>query len=94
MRKNGFDGVVLGLSGGVDSALCIAIAVDALGADAVHAVMMPYHYTSEMSINDARQQADMLGVSFANLPIANMVESTLGSLADEFAGFAEFARFS
>ncbi len=52
-RKNGFRGVVLGLSGGIDSALTLAIAVDALGADAVQAVMMPYRYTSAMSIEDS-----------------------------------------
>ena len=55
--KHGFPGVVLGLSGGIDSALTLAIAVDALGADRVHAVMMPSRYTADMSIDDARRQA-------------------------------------
>ncbi len=80
ISKNGFDGIILGLSGGVDSALCLALAVDALGADAVQAVMMPYHYTSEMSVEDAQLQANMLGVGFRVLPIADMVETTLSTL--------------
>ena len=86
VTKNGFNGVILGLSGGVDSALCLALAVDALGADAVHAVMMPYHYTSEMSIDDATAQADMLGIGFEVLPIADMVESTTATLEPVLAG--------
>jgi NAD+ synthase (glutamine-hydrolysing) len=87
--KNGFSGVVLGLSGGVDSALCLAIAVDALGADAVRAVMMPYHYTSEMSVEDAEAQAKLLGVDYTVLPIAKMVEASRNTLADMFAGMPE-----
>ena len=67
--KNGFDGVVLGLSGGIDSALCLTIAVDALGADAVQAIMMPYHYTSDISMEDAQQQAATLDVEYKVLPI-------------------------
>ncbi len=86
VRKNGFAGVVLGLSGGVDSALTLAIAVDALGADAVHAVMMPYRYTSAISIEDAEAQARLLGVQYEVLPIATMVEATLATLAELFAG--------
>jgi NAD+ synthase len=62
VNKNGFKGVVLGLSGGVDSALCAAMAVDALGADRVHCVMMPYRYTSEDSLKDAKECAAALGV--------------------------------
>ncbi len=83
VTKNGFDGVVLGLSGGVDSALCLAIAVDALGAAAVHAIMMPYHYTSEMSIADAQQQARMLNVGYQVLPIADMVAAVTATLEPE-----------
>jgi len=84
--KNGFGGVVLGLSGGIDSALCLAIATDALGADAVSAVMMPYHYTSDMSITDAAAQAAMLGIHYEVLPIAPMVDATQNVLSEVFAG--------
>lgn len=84
--KNGFDGVVLGLSGGIDSALVLALAVDALGAEAVRAVMMPYHYTSQMSVEDAQAQAEMLGVAYQVLPIVNMVEATLATLEPELGG--------
>ena len=66
--KHRFPGVVLGLSGGVDSALTLAIAVDALGADRVHAVMMPSRYTSQMSLDDAAQQARTLGVRYDVIP--------------------------
>jgi len=86
ITKNGFTGIVLGLSGGVDSALCLALAVDALGADAVRAVMMPYHYTSQMSIDDAAAQAELLGVGHQVLPIADMVEATMRTLAPELGG--------
>ena len=89
VTKNGFSGIVLGLSGGIDSALCLAIAVDALGADAVRAVMMPYHYTSEMSVEDAEAQARMLGVEYSVLPIADMVKASRATLADMFAGMPE-----
>jgi NAD+ synthase (glutamine-hydrolysing) len=91
VRKNGFDGIVLGLSGGVDSALCLAIAVDALGASAVQAVMMPYLYTADMSIEDAAEQARTLGVTYSVLPIAPMVDATLGTLEDMFAGMPQDA---
>jgi NAD+ synthase (glutamine-hydrolysing) len=57
VQKSGFKGVVLGLSGGIDSGLVLAIAVDALGAESVNAVMMPYHYTSQMSLDDAAEEA-------------------------------------
>ena len=86
--KNGFPGVVLGLSGGIDSALTLAIAVDALGADRVHAVMMPSRYTSDMSLEDAQQQARGLGVDYTVLSIETMFEATLGVLDDLFAGLA------
>jgi NAD+ synthase (glutamine-hydrolysing) len=84
--KNGFAGVVLGLSGGIDSALTLTIAVDALGPDRVHAVMMPSRYTSQMSRDDAAQQARVLGVRYDVLSIEPMFESTLGVLKGVFAG--------
>ena len=84
--KNGFEGVVLGLSGGVDSALTLAVAVDALGADRVHAVMMPSRYTSEMSLADAKQQVEMLGVRYDVLSIEPIFEATLGVLGEVFEG--------
>jgi NAD+ synthase (glutamine-hydrolysing) len=86
VRKHGFPGVVLGLSGGVDSALTLAIAVDALGKDSVQAVMMPSRYTSQMSVDDARQQAQELGVHYSVLSIEGMFEATLATLKEEFAG--------
>lgn len=89
VQKNGFHGVVLGLSGGVDSALCLAIAVDALGADAVQAVMMPYRYTSEMSLEDAEQQAGVLGVDYQIIPIEGMVDSTRAALRELFGGLSD-----
>ena len=84
--KHGFPGVVMGLSGGVDSALTLAIAVDALGAERVQAVMMPSRYTSSMSLEDAAEQARALGVRYSVLPIEAMFESTLATLEQEFAG--------
>lgn len=89
VRRNGFKGVVLGLSGGIDSALCLAIAVDALGAENVEAVMMPYHYTAQMSQDDAKEEADILGVRYSVLPIAPMVEAFLNTLAPMFEGLAK-----
>jgi NAD+ synthase (glutamine-hydrolysing) len=86
VNKHGFPGVVMGLSGGVDSALTLAIAVDALGADRVHAVMMPSRYTSSMSVDDAKEQARILGVKYSVLSIENMFETTLATLKDEFTG--------
>jgi NAD+ synthase (glutamine-hydrolysing) len=86
VRKHGFPGVVLGLSGGVDSALTLAIAVDALGRECVQAVMMPSRYTSQMSVDDAREQARCLGVQYSVLSIERMFEATLATLKDEFAG--------
>ncbi len=86
VHKNGFPGIVIGLSGGVDSALTLAIATDALGADAVQAVMMPYRYTSDMSIEDAAEQARALGIEYRVLPIESMVAATSAVLADLFAG--------
>ena len=87
--KNGFRGAVLGLSGGIDSALTLAIAVDALGADAVQAVMMPYRFTLPMSVEDSRAQAQAMGVAYEIIPIEQMVAATRASLAGLFAGLPE-----
>ena len=76
--KHGFPGVVMGLSGGIDSALTLAIAVDALGKDKIHAVMMPSPYTSQMSLDDARGQAEILGVKYSVLPIGDMMKADGG----------------
>ncbi len=84
--KNGFPGVVLGLSGGVDSALVAAIAVDALGADKVRAVMLPYRYTSQESLEDAAACAKALGIAYDVVPIAEPVEGFSDALAGLFAG--------
>jgi NAD+ synthase (glutamine-hydrolysing) len=86
--KHRFPGVVLGLSGGIDSALTLAIAVDALGAERVHAVMMPSRYTSQMSLDDAAAQARTLGVSYDVISIEGMFEAALAALKDVFAGRA------
>ncbi len=91
VRKNGFPGVVLGLSGGVDSALTLAIAVDALGPEAVLAVMMPYRYTAAMSMEDAAAQAAALGVEYRVLPIEPIVGSARGELEPLFKGRPEDA---
>ena len=88
VTKNGFKSVLLGLSGGLDSSLTMAVAVDALGADRVEAVMMPYHYTSEISIHDAAEQATNQGVTYRVLPIAPMVQAFMDTLAPVFAGTA------
>lgn len=86
VSKHRFPGVVLGLSGGIDSALTLAIAVDSLGADRVHAVMMPSRYTSQMSRDDAAQQAHMLGVSHDAISIEGMFEAALAALKPVFTG--------
>jgi NAD+ synthase (glutamine-hydrolysing) len=86
--KNGFRGVHLGLSGGVDSALVLAIAVDALGAASVHAVMMPSDYTAGISVEDARDMAKQLGVRYSEIAIGPVVEAFSAQLAGEFAGLA------
>ena len=82
--KNGFSGVLLGLSGGVDSALTLAIAVDALGADKVRTVMMPSQYTADISRHDAHMMAQTLGVRYSELPIKPVFDQFLSTLADEF----------
>ncbi len=86
VNKSGFEGVVLGLSGGIDSALSLAIAVDALGPQRVQAVMMPYHYTADISKEDAALQAELLGVHYEVLPIEPMVEAFMTTLAGVFEG--------
>src|SRR6185436_19258939 len=87
--KNGFPGAILGLSGGIDSALVLAIAVDALGRDKVRAVMMPSPYTADISWIDARDMAARLGVRYDEISITPEFEAFRHSLAKEFAGLAE-----
>jgi NAD+ synthase len=86
VNKNGFPGVVLGLSGGIDSALCAALAVDALGAERVRCLMLPYKYTSSMSLDDAAACARALGVRYEVVPIATAVEGFEAALGNVFAG--------
>ncbi|MFC4528634.1 NAD+ synthase [Dyella halodurans] len=86
--KNGFSGVLLGLSGGIDSALTLALAVDALGADRVTAVMMPTRYTSQLSLEGARAQAVQLGVDYHVIDIEQTVDAFLSALTPAFAGKA------
>lgn len=86
VNKNRFPGVVLGLSGGIDSALTLALAVDALGAKRVEAVMMPFRYTSDLSKNDAAEEASRLGVRYRSISIEPMYEAFMAGLADEFVG--------
>jgi NAD+ synthase len=88
VEKNNFSGVVMGLSGGIDSALCAALAVDALGPERVHCVMLPYRYTSPLSLSDAQACAQALGVRYDVMPIAPAVEAMQDILAPLFAGRA------
>ena len=88
VNKNGFPGVVLGLSGGVDSALCAAMAVDALGPERVRCVMLPYKFTAQESLDDAAACAKALGVRYQILPIAPAVEGLEAALAPAFAGLS------
>ncbi len=88
IEKNRFPGVLLGLSGGIDSALTLAIAVDALGADRVHAVMMPSPYTAQISLDDAREMVKVLGIRYDEFPIEAMLQSYLTTLSATFAGRA------
>ena len=88
VTKNRFSGVVLGLSGGIDSALSLAIAVDALGAARVEAVMMPFAYTSELSVDCAERQARTLGVDYQVIAINEIYASFLDALDQEFQGLA------
>ncbi|MDJ0813092.1 MAG: NAD+ synthase [Woeseiaceae bacterium] len=87
--KHGFSGVVMGLSGGIDSALVLAVACDALGPDRVRAVMMPFRYTSTMSQEDAARQAATLGVQYDVIPIEPIYEATVSQLAPVFEGREE-----
>lgn len=89
VEKHAFPGVVVGLSGGIDSALVLAIACDAIGADRVRAVMMPFRYTSTMSQEDAAKEATTLGVQYDVVPIGPMYESTVGQLAGLFEGLED-----
>ena len=86
VQKNRFPGVIIGLSGGVDSALVLAIAVDALGADKVRAVMMASRYTADISWIDAREMAQNLGVQYDEIPISGPVDAFEHSLAEQFRG--------
>mgnify|MGYP001327512705 FL=1 len=86
VNKNGFPGVVLGLSGGIDSAVTLAVAVDALGPERVEAVMMPFRYTASMSIEDAAEQANTQGVAFSNRSIEPLYEAFMTTLAPAFEG--------
>jgi NAD+ synthase (glutamine-hydrolysing) len=88
VEKNRFPGVLLGLSGGVDSALTLAVAVDALGPGRVRAVMMPSKYSASISLEDAREMAGTVGVRYDEIPIGPMFDAFLQSLSGEFAGLA------
>ena len=86
VTKNGFSDIVIGLSGGVDSALTLVLAADALGADHVHAVMMPSRHTSDLSMDLAREQADMLGVAYREISIEPTYQSLLEAMQPSFEG--------
>ncbi|MCG7935097.1 MAG: NAD+ synthase [Candidatus Thiodiazotropha taylori] len=86
VQKNGFNGAIIGLSGGVDSALTLAIAADALGPDQVEVVLMPSRYTANMSNQDAEAEAQALGIEYRTIPIEPAFKAFLGMLSDEFAG--------
>jgi len=85
VNKNGFKGVVLGLSGGIDSALTLAIAVDALGSDRVQAVMMPFAYTSQLSLDVAAEQAKKIGVDYQSISIGGVYSAFIEALEEQFA---------
>ena len=85
VNKNRFKGVVLGLSGGIDSALVLAVAADALGADRVQAVMMPFKYTSQMSQDDAAEEAKRLGVDYQSIDIERIYSAFISALETEFS---------
>ncbi len=89
LRKNGFPGALLGLSGGVDSALTLAVACDALGPQQVRAVMMPSPYTAQMSLEDAAEMARRVGVRYDVIPIGPVFDAFRAALAPQFAGRAE-----
>jgi NAD+ synthase (glutamine-hydrolysing) len=89
--KNRFPGVLLGLSGGIDSALTLAVAVDALGRERVRALMLPSRYNASISLDDAREMAGILGVRYDEIPIEGPFNAFLDTLADEFKGLPEDA---
>jgi len=89
LGKNGFPGAILGLSGGIDSALVLALAVDAIGADKIHAVMMPSPYTADISWIDARDMVKRMGVRYDEISIASLFESFKSALSGQFEGLAE-----
>lgn len=89
LGKNGFKGAILGLSGGIDSALVLAIAVDAIGADKVHAVMMPSPYTADISWIDSRDMVKRLGVRYDEIAIAPLFDGFRQALSGQFAGLPE-----
>jgi NAD+ synthase (glutamine-hydrolysing) len=86
LGKNGFPGAIIGLSGGIDSALTLAVAVDALGADRVRAVMLPSPYTAQMSLDDSREMVRRLGVRYDEIPIEPAMQTFAEMLAGQFAG--------
>ena len=86
VEKNRFPGVLLGLSGGIDSAICAAMAVDALGAERVHCIMLPSRYTSQESLDDAAACAENLGIKLDEVSIAGPVDAVEGALAELFKG--------
>lgn len=86
VEKNNFASVVIGLSGGIDSALTLILAVDALGADRVKTVMMPSRYTAQMSLDDAQEMADILGVEHSVIAIDTLFEQFVASLSEQFSG--------
>ncbi|MDY0012862.1 MAG: NAD+ synthase [Rhodocyclaceae bacterium] len=86
LGKNGFPGAIIGLSGGIDSALTLAVAVDALGPERVRAVMMASPYTAQMSLDDSREMVRRLGVRYDEIPIATAMETFASLLAGQFAG--------
>ncbi|HEY2818167.1 MAG TPA: NAD+ synthase [Casimicrobiaceae bacterium] len=86
VEKNRFPGVLIGLSGGIDSALTLAVAVDALGRERVRALMLPSRYNASISLDDAREMAGMVGVRYDEIPIEPIFDAYLGTLASEFSG--------
>ena len=88
INKNGFPGAIIGISGGIDSALTLAVAVDALGATRVRAVMMPSQYTAGMSVEDALAEARALNVRYTEIPIKPIFDAFLKTLSGEFKGLA------
>ena len=89
IQKNGFPGAIIGLSGGIDSALTLAIAVDAIGADRVSVLLMPSRFTSNMSIEDAKAEAKALNIHYSIIEIEPIIDVFINSLAAEFSGLAK-----